>query len=147
MFSFFGDTVLDPFCGTGTTMLAAMKTDRNSIGVEIDPMYCRMVMQRLEKETHPLFGSSSCSCAHGSTTAPSNMAPCRAPAIDGRDHYMHIILEMVMASDLRPSRADDEERAGVNVLSYMAKDVMTGQLAGGNKTYVSEPTAGRKRRG
>jgi DNA modification methylase len=37
MFSFVGDTVLDPFSGTGTTMLAARKTDRNSIGVEIDP--------------------------------------------------------------------------------------------------------------
>jgi len=37
MFSFVGDTVLDPFCGTGTTMIAAMGTDRSSIGIEIDP--------------------------------------------------------------------------------------------------------------
>jgi DNA modification methylase len=36
MFSFHGDTVLDPFCGTGTTMLAAMKANRDSIGVEVD---------------------------------------------------------------------------------------------------------------
>ena len=35
MFSFWGDTVLDPFCGTATTMLAAMQSGRNSIGVEI----------------------------------------------------------------------------------------------------------------
>jgi DNA modification methylase len=55
MFSFFGDTVLDPFCGTGTTMLAAIKTDRNSIGVEIDPIYCEMAMKRFEKETRTLF--------------------------------------------------------------------------------------------
>lgn len=55
MFSFFGDTVLDPFCGTGTTMLAAIKSDRNSIGVEIDPIYCEMAMKRLEKETRTLF--------------------------------------------------------------------------------------------
>lgn len=55
MFSFFGDTVLDPFCGTGTTMLAAIKSDRNSIGVEIDPIYCEMAMKRMEKETRTLF--------------------------------------------------------------------------------------------
>lgn len=55
MFSFYGDTVLDPFCGTGTTMLAAIKANRNSIGVEIDPEYCDMAMRRLEEETRTLF--------------------------------------------------------------------------------------------
>ena len=35
MFSFVGDTVLDPFLGTGTTSLAAARSGRNSIGVEI----------------------------------------------------------------------------------------------------------------
>jgi DNA modification methylase len=50
MFSFWGDTVLDPFCGTGTTMLAAMKCGRNSIGVEIDEEYCRMALHRLRTE-------------------------------------------------------------------------------------------------
>ena len=37
MFSFVGDTVLDPFLGTGTTTLAAAQTGRNSIGFEIEP--------------------------------------------------------------------------------------------------------------
>lgn len=55
MFSFHGDTVLDPFCGTGTTLLAAIKTDRNSIGVEIDPFYCKIALARLEQETSDLF--------------------------------------------------------------------------------------------
>jgi len=58
MFSFVGDTVLDPFCGTGTTMLAAMKTGRNSIGVEADPTYCDMARRRLENEGLPLFGKT-----------------------------------------------------------------------------------------
>jgi site-specific DNA-methyltransferase (adenine-specific) len=39
MFSFTGDTVLDPFLGTGTTTIAAMKANRNSVGNEIDPGY------------------------------------------------------------------------------------------------------------
>ncbi len=55
MFSFFSDTVLDPFCGTGTTMLAAMKCDRNSIGIEIDSEYCQKAAKRLERENHSLF--------------------------------------------------------------------------------------------
>lgn len=55
MFSFCGDTVLDPFCGTGTTMLAAMKTNRNSIGVEIDPEYCQMALGRLQREGRTLY--------------------------------------------------------------------------------------------
>lgn len=55
MFSFVGDTVLDPFCGTGTTMIAAIRAGRNSIGVEIDPDYCRMAARHLKAETSNLF--------------------------------------------------------------------------------------------
>ncbi|MCP4659305.1 MAG: site-specific DNA-methyltransferase [bacterium] len=55
MFSFVEDTVLDPFCGTGTTMLAAMKSGRHSIGVEIDPSYCALAMERLNKDRTSLF--------------------------------------------------------------------------------------------
>ncbi len=56
MFSFWGDTVLDPFCGTGTTMLAAMKCGRNSIGIEIDKEYCQMALNRLKAEEQNLSG-------------------------------------------------------------------------------------------
>jgi site-specific DNA-methyltransferase (adenine-specific) len=55
MFSFESDTVLDPFLGTGTTMLAAMKTNRNRIGVEIDSEYCQMALKRLKKDGRTLF--------------------------------------------------------------------------------------------
>ena len=58
MFSFYGDTVLDPFCGTGTTMLAAMKTGRNSIGIEIDPVYHEMAAKRLLEENQDMFSSA-----------------------------------------------------------------------------------------
>lgn len=55
MFSFFGDTVLDPFMGTGTTLLAAAKSGRNSIGVEIEPDYVKMAKARLETKLSNLF--------------------------------------------------------------------------------------------
>ena len=58
MFSFVGDTVLDPFCGSGTTMIAAFRTGRNSLGVEIDPDYCRMAASYLKAETTNLFSSA-----------------------------------------------------------------------------------------
>ncbi|MBW2312398.1 MAG: site-specific DNA-methyltransferase [Deltaproteobacteria bacterium] len=55
MFSFHGDTVLDPFCGTGTTMIAALRHGRNSIGIDIEPEYCRMAARYLKKESSNLF--------------------------------------------------------------------------------------------
>ena len=48
MFSFVQDTVLDPFTGNGTTMLAAARAGRNSIGVEIDPKYWMSAAERLK---------------------------------------------------------------------------------------------------
>jgi modification methylase len=57
MFSFVGDVVLDPFCGSGTSMLAAMQSGRHSIGVEIDPEYCKIIEHRLDHNT--LFKTSS----------------------------------------------------------------------------------------
>lgn len=58
MFSFAGDTVVDPFCGTATTMIAALKHGRNSIGVELDTAYCKMAASRLMNENTSMFGNA-----------------------------------------------------------------------------------------
>ena len=55
MFSFVGDTVLDPFMGTGTTALAASKCGRNSVNFEIDQEYLDLAAKRLESELSTLF--------------------------------------------------------------------------------------------
>lgn len=47
MFSFFGDTVLDPFLGSGTTSLAARKLSRNSIGYEINEDFLHIIKEKL----------------------------------------------------------------------------------------------------
>jgi site-specific DNA-methyltransferase (adenine-specific) len=47
MFSFDGDTIVDPFAGTGTTAVAAIETGRNSINVEIEPSYIAQIEKRL----------------------------------------------------------------------------------------------------
>jgi DNA modification methylase len=56
MFSFVGDTVLDPFMGTGTTNLAAARWGRHSVGFEVDPQYFEQARRRLEQEI-ALFSS------------------------------------------------------------------------------------------
>jgi DNA modification methylase len=55
MFSFVGDTVFDPFMGTGTTNVAAAKWGRNSIGLEVDSNYFRIAATRLDTETPKLI--------------------------------------------------------------------------------------------
>lgn len=48
LFSFVGDTVLDPFAGSGTTLLAAALLDRFGIGIEVDLGYCGIAKKRLQ---------------------------------------------------------------------------------------------------
>ena len=55
MFSFVGDTVLDPFMGSGTTTVAAANWGRNTIGVEIDPHYFKLAEDRIRYATSSFF--------------------------------------------------------------------------------------------
>jgi DNA modification methylase len=55
MFSFVGDTILDPFSGTGTTTIAAIGCGRNSIGYEIDDHYVSLARRRITDKTNRLL--------------------------------------------------------------------------------------------
>jgi len=55
MFSFVGDTVLDPFLGSGTTSLAAKNLKRNSIGYEINEDYSAIIKEKLEINQSTIF--------------------------------------------------------------------------------------------
>jgi len=59
MFSFVGDTVLDPFMGTGTTNLACATWGRDSIGIELDAKYFDIARKRLAEHGSDLYISSS----------------------------------------------------------------------------------------
>lgn len=50
LFTFLGDTVLDPFVGSGTTLIAAYLNNRKGIGVDIDKRYCDLAIKRLQQE-------------------------------------------------------------------------------------------------
>lgn len=47
LFSFVGDTILDPFMGSGTTLVAAKQNNRNGIGIDIDQGYCNLAKNRV----------------------------------------------------------------------------------------------------
>ena len=47
LYSFWGDTILDPFAGTGTTLLAAQELGRKSIGFELNPEYIKLIKNKL----------------------------------------------------------------------------------------------------
>lgn len=53
MFSFAGDTVLDPFMGSGTTCLAAKRLGRNSVGYEINKEFLPAIKEKLHVDKHP----------------------------------------------------------------------------------------------
>jgi DNA modification methylase len=74
MFSFVGDTVLDPFAGTGTTNVAASQAGRSSIGIDIDPSYLDMAHQRLSKEA-----------PHSATIEPISLLVASAERIERDD--------------------------------------------------------------
>ena len=59
MFSFVGDTVLDPFMGTATTNVAAENWGRNSIGVEVDPHYFSLGRKRLVDLASDMFAETT----------------------------------------------------------------------------------------
>lgn len=50
LFSFVGDIVLDPFLGSGTTLIACVQTRRRGIGVEVDKAYCEISKRRIINE-------------------------------------------------------------------------------------------------
>lgn len=58
MFSFVGETVLDPFAGSGTTSLAAKTLERNSVGYEINPEFVPYIREKLEVSQKDLSGTT-----------------------------------------------------------------------------------------
>lgn len=50
LFTEAGDMVLDPFAGSGTTCVAAKRLERNYLGIDINPEYCELARERIEKD-------------------------------------------------------------------------------------------------
>ena len=59
MFAFVGDTVLDPFAGSGSTSLAALQLNRNSVGYEINPEFIPVIEEKIGVSKNRLFSEQS----------------------------------------------------------------------------------------
>ncbi len=59
LFSFVGDTILDPFAGSGTTLISAIENSRNALGIELESQYCDLAIQRIEDECEVRLVQSS----------------------------------------------------------------------------------------
>jgi DNA modification methylase len=77
MFSFVRDTVLDPFVGTGTTMLASLKAGRNSIGVDIEKHYVDIAKRRLDDEVRDMFRTATLEISYPFAKHESKIAAVR----------------------------------------------------------------------
>lgn len=55
LFSYVGDVVLDPFSGSGTTLLACYQLNRRGVGIDVDTQYCELARDRICVETNSLF--------------------------------------------------------------------------------------------
>jgi len=80
MFSFAGDTVLDPFAGTGSTSQAAILSGRNSIANEIEAAYVEIARQRITEAArrHDLVGAIEAEVIFGKDSRAT-----RIPATNG----------------------------------------------------------------
>ena len=54
LFSYVDDVVLDPFSGSGTTLIAAVSNNRKGIGIDVDRKYCELARKRILESTEPV---------------------------------------------------------------------------------------------
>ncbi|MGQ0616125.1 MAG: DNA-methyltransferase [Acidimicrobiia bacterium] len=95
LYTYEGDVVLDPFMGSGTTAVAALRTDRHYIGFDTDKAYVDRATERIEEETARLRRQAS------SATAPFRVQlPAVLSADESEDFQARAVREGRQAKDL-----------------------------------------------
>ncbi|MGH9094046.1 MAG: DNA-methyltransferase, partial [Acidimicrobiales bacterium] len=78
LFTFTDDLVLDPFLGSGTTAVAAVRTGRRYVGYDTDPGYIRLAQGRVDAELRRLREAVGAPSTSGPSTSAGSAAPARA---------------------------------------------------------------------
>lgn len=73
--TFPGDIILDPFCGSGTTCVAAKRLGRRWIGIEINAGYAETARRRVLNTERPLFGQAASSKRKGREDEQDSIGP------------------------------------------------------------------------
>jgi len=81
MFSFVGDTVLDPFLGSGTTSLASRNLNRNSVGYEMNPDFIPYIKRKLDINQSDIFDSEYSFVKQGNISTDFNNEIIKLPYI------------------------------------------------------------------
>ena len=95
LYTYYGDLVLDPFMGSGTTAVAAVRTRRHYAGYDIDATYVRLAEQRVDEERRDLARRLDLGLQ-----AQSFVLPAVRRAEDGEDFPTHALREGVAARKL-----------------------------------------------
>ncbi|MGH9124216.1 MAG: DNA-methyltransferase [Acidimicrobiales bacterium] len=125
LYTYRGDLVLDPFAGSGTTAVAAVRAERHFAGYDLDPSYIELAEQRVEAERQRLLREAS--------TPPLKVTlpAVPAPADDGEDFQSRAVREGRAAKEIARSvievagftniQKDQRQPGGVEV-SFTARD-------------------------
>jgi site-specific DNA-methyltransferase (adenine-specific) len=93
MFTFVGETVLDPFLGSGTTAVAAQQTGRSSIGYEINPTFEPLIRSRLGADHDGLFENPEVIVEHCQPRSPADRSHEQLPLRFTDPHTMQRVVD------------------------------------------------------
>ena len=127
LFSHKGELVIDPFSGSGTTLVAARDTDRNAVGFDIHPDYIRLTQERLNQDT--LFSQSQqIAILDDARTIADYLEPESITCIVTSPPYANLLNRKRLNKSRRGDQRKNEQYLKVEQYSQRAEDLGTLEL-------------------